>query len=148
MCAIACQSATMLVLCSNVTVSVKKCIICASVRLEWSLDQLGAPYKYCNHYYYYYRSLRIREDLGPQDLRQKLCTRSLGVYNISRASSRRTRERGEEEEGGCWCWWGGDGRGGGRLRFALSLTRKRLTINPPTHRLQPHGTSLCSKNPA
>ena len=40
MCAIACQSATMLVQCSNVTVSVKKCT-CASVRLEWSLDQLG-----------------------------------------------------------------------------------------------------------
>ena len=37
-CAIACQSATMLVLCSNVTVSVKKF---TSVRLEWSLDQLG-----------------------------------------------------------------------------------------------------------
>ena len=30
----------MLVLCSNVTVSVKKCT-CAGVRLEWSLDQLG-----------------------------------------------------------------------------------------------------------
>ena len=40
MCAIACQSATMLVLCSNVTVSVKK-FTRASVRLEWSLDQLG-----------------------------------------------------------------------------------------------------------
>ena len=34
------QSATMLVPCSNVTVSVKK-FTCASVRLEWSLDQLG-----------------------------------------------------------------------------------------------------------
>ena len=30
----------MLVLCSNVTVSVKK-FTCASVRREWSLDQLG-----------------------------------------------------------------------------------------------------------
>ena len=40
MCAIACQSATMLVLCSNVTVSVKK-FACVSVGLEWSLDQLG-----------------------------------------------------------------------------------------------------------
>ena len=40
MCAIAYQSATMLVLCSNVTVSVKK-FTCVSVRLEWSLDQLG-----------------------------------------------------------------------------------------------------------
>ena len=40
MCAIACQSATMLVLCSNVTVSVKK-FTWASVRLEWSLDHLG-----------------------------------------------------------------------------------------------------------
>ena len=40
MCAIACQSATMLVLCSNVTVSVNK-FTCASVRLEWSFDQLG-----------------------------------------------------------------------------------------------------------
>ena len=40
MCAIACQSATMSVLCSNVTVSVKM-FTCASVRLEWSLDQLG-----------------------------------------------------------------------------------------------------------
>ena len=39
-CAIACQSATMLVLCSNVTVSVKK-FTCASARLELSLDQLG-----------------------------------------------------------------------------------------------------------
>ena len=41
-CAIAYQSATMLVLCSNVTVSVKKftCVI-VSVRLDWSLDQLG-----------------------------------------------------------------------------------------------------------
>ena len=39
-CAIVCQSATMLVLCSNVTVSVKK-FTCASVHLEWSLDQLG-----------------------------------------------------------------------------------------------------------
>ena len=38
--AIACQSTTMLVQCSNVTVSVKK-FTCASVRLEWSLDQLG-----------------------------------------------------------------------------------------------------------
>ena len=40
MCATACQSAAMLVLCSNVTVGVKK-LTCASVRLEWSLDQLG-----------------------------------------------------------------------------------------------------------
>ena len=40
MCAISCQSATMLVLCSNVTVSVKT-FTCASVRIEWSLDQLG-----------------------------------------------------------------------------------------------------------
>ena len=40
MCVIACQSATMLVLCSNVTVSVKK-FTCANVRLELSLDQLG-----------------------------------------------------------------------------------------------------------
>ena len=40
MCAIASQSATMLVLCSNVTVSVRK-FTCVSVRLEWSLDQLG-----------------------------------------------------------------------------------------------------------
>ena len=40
--AIACQSATMLVLCSNATlaVSVKK-FTYANVRLEWSLDQLG-----------------------------------------------------------------------------------------------------------
>ena len=40
MCATAYQSATMLVLCSNVTVSVKK-FTCVSVRHEWSLDQLG-----------------------------------------------------------------------------------------------------------
>ena len=38
MCAIACQSANMLVLCLNVTVSVKKF---TSVRLERSLEQLG-----------------------------------------------------------------------------------------------------------
>ena len=38
--AIACQSATMLVLCSNVTVNVKK-FTSVSVRLEWSLDQQG-----------------------------------------------------------------------------------------------------------
>ena len=31
----------MLVMCSNVTVSVNKFTRCASVRLEWSLDQLG-----------------------------------------------------------------------------------------------------------
>ena len=40
MCVSAYQSATMLVLCSNFTVSVKK-FPCVSVRLEWSLDQLG-----------------------------------------------------------------------------------------------------------
>ena len=40
MCAIACQSATVLVLYSNVTVSVKK-LTCASARFEWYLDQLG-----------------------------------------------------------------------------------------------------------
>ena len=40
MCVSAYRSATMLVLCSNVTVSVKK-FTCVSVRLEWSLDQLG-----------------------------------------------------------------------------------------------------------
>ena len=41
---------------------------CASVRLEWSLDQLGRHnYKYCNYYYYYYYLTAIQYDIAAID---------------------------------------------------------------------------------
>ena len=59
MCAIACQSATMVVLCSNVTVSVKFFYMRECAPCEWSLDQLGRHINIviiiqCYYYYYYY----------------------------------------------------------------------------------------------